>query len=389
MSTLETVPLSPTAAKIAANSPPTQPSLSSVTVPPPVSSSSSSSSTSSSSISSSSSSSSTASTSSALNSAKSFMSNALDSVKAGASKAVEATSRTFKKMGDHPTTMLCSNSKCAKQLTLPPSIWYWKCTSGHENPHTLDACSACRETKLNALGHTISWPALKCPDCGTVTTVPANAFETSVYDSGTIIQNSFYSVTKSPETFHCWNCNILLHVPAGPWICHGCATQNEPLLQNCKRCEQNRAEQTVLCGHCHQPTGVSKSGIMDSLASAMRTLKQNSTKMFLDVSGQKNVDCPTCSAPLKIPATTVQPIGANDVSGGAVPQQWTMTLVCEQCRNPVSISKQNVIPMPQQHEQAQPVSTDAIASTGIVVSRPIALPIHSSTSSTTTKSSNL
>jgi hypothetical protein len=290
--------------------------------------------------------------------AKALASSAYDSIKKNVSAAADVTTKNIARLQSRPTVLTCSNTACAKQLPIPPSVWTWKCTQGHENPHGNQECQMCHESKLNALGHTISWPALLCQNCGTVTAVPHSELENSLYNSAYLVRHSFHELADPPKTFHCGNCNTLLLVPTGSWVCQTCTTQNYAGATQCSKCSQSKSSQKVICGQCRKSTGIPTSGLLDNISSAFKSLASSTTKAYLDVTGQQNVACPTCKHPIRIPLSfqpipvepgqeakhpeerkmPPQPLSSNSAAELAH-QSWSLTLNCENCHNSFQLLK--------------------------------------------------
>ena len=257
-------------------------------------------------------------------------------------------------LGNRPTTMKCSG--CAADLAIPPSVWQWTCTAGHTNVYGSSQCTQCHEPR----GPSVSWPAMLCERCHTVTTVPGSEIESTLKGTFASLRSGLHGFIDPPKLMHCECCNTTLVVPQGPWACQACTQVNADGATKCVRCSQLKGAQRVLCGHCHKATSVPESGLVDVLKSGLASVSRMANKGWMDLIGQANVQCPSCGNPVKLPsqvhpppssaaAPAAVPTGAAtaSVANSALPpaphgvpaQEWSMKLVCESCHHAFSMGK--------------------------------------------------
>lgn len=225
----------------------------------------------------------------------------LDGAKATAHATVEHGKASMNQLGNHPKMMKCSN--CASDMSIPPSVWVWTCGKGHTN--TVDS-RECSTTGCNApKPHGVTWPALLCSKCGTITSVPGSEGTAVVRDATAALKAGIHSLTDPPATFHCEHCQTVLVTPIGAWVCQTCNTNNQPTATICTRCSHSKAQQRVLCAHCHKSTSVPANGLTDTVSSGLNSLVKMARGAILDITGKPHVDCPTCKHPVELPKSVV------------------------------------------------------------------------------------
>jgi len=197
-------------------------------------------------------------------------------------------------------------------MAIPVTVWTWNCSSGHTNPIDARECATvgCGRPKP----HGVTWPALLCSKCGTITSVPGSEGSAVMRDAGASIKAGLHALTDPPTTFHCEHCSTVLVTPIGPWQCQTCNTPNQATNTICSRCSHSKAQQRVLCGHCHKSTAVPANGLTDTVSSGLNSLVKMARGAMLDLTGKPHVDCPTCKHPVELPKT----VGARSSTTTAV-----------------------------------------------------------------------
>ena len=265
---------------------------------------------------------------------------------------------SVKALGNRPISMKCSG--CAMDLHIPASTWEWKCSNGHVNEYGSRQCSvdSCHQQRTGS----ISWPAMLCDHCGTVTQVPGSEAAATFSGGYTQLRATLQGLTHPPQTFHCEHCSTTLVVPTGEWGCQACTQVNPADASKCVRCSQQHAHQRVLCGHCHKATAVPQSGLADTVKSGLGAISRFANKALMDLSGQPNVACPTCQHAVKLPAhittahsaaaassvaapTTdphpVAPVATQAVasSAGVPTHEWKIPLTCPHCAHEFTLER--------------------------------------------------
>jgi len=221
----------------------------------------------------------------------------MDDAKASYHATMDHGKTSVGQLGNHPKLMKCSN--CSSDMAIPPTVWTWNCAKGHVNPIDGRQCSTvgCQEPKP----HGVTWPALLCSKCGTITSVPGSEGTAVVRDATASLKAGIRSLTDPPSTFHCEHCQTVLIAPIGQWQCQTCSTHNQANATICARCSHSKASQRVLCAHCHKSTSVPANAFSDTIASGLNSLVKMARGAMLDISGKPHVDCPTCKHPVELP----------------------------------------------------------------------------------------
>ena len=263
-------------------------------------------------------------------------------------------------LGNRPTVMKCSG--CATELAIPPSTWQWTCSNGHVNTYGQTACTQCQTGR----GPSMSWPAMLCSRCGTMTGVPGSEAESALKGTFASLRSALHGFIDPPRLFHCEHCNTSLVVPQGSWTCQACTRLNTEGSRQCAQCSQTKAAQRVLCGHCHRATAVPDSGMEDIIKSGLASVQRWMGKGSLDLQGKPNVQCPACAhavalpahvpaAASTVPAAAVVPpasasAGSNvaPVSTSALPppsatpaSEFSLPLTCEHCHHQFTLTRGN------------------------------------------------
>ena len=266
---------------------------------------------------------------------------------------------SVKSLGHRPTNMKCSG--CALDMNIPATTWQWKCTNGHVNEYGDNQCSV-ESCHLQRTG-SISWPAMLCDHCGTVTTVPGSEAAATFTGGYSQLRATLQGWIHPPRYFHCEHCQTTIVVPQGPWSCQACTQVNTADASKCVRCSQQHADQRVLCGHCHKATAVPQSGLADTVKSGLSSFSRFANKAMMDLSGQPNVPCPTCQHAVKLPAHITTPASAagtsaantssaNTVapvapvagqpaaaSAGLPANEWNLPLTCPNCKHEFTLQR--------------------------------------------------
>jgi len=108
---------------------------------------------------------------------------------------------------------------------------------------------------------------------------------------------------SKPSTFNCTNCDNLLMVPTGPWVCQTCTNVNPQDLEKCSSCIQKKSDQKVMCGICKRSTQVPSMNLVNSLSKGWRDMSKGTHKIYYDLAKSPYVTCPRCATNIAIPAT--------------------------------------------------------------------------------------
>jgi len=164
----------------------------------------------------------------------SFLNKLGTSIKATATAIADETSRAYNEAKATPNKIQCSN--CTTLLMVPESSFDWKCESGHENKNQFDACTTPGCNCIKPKNRTE--PLIRCATCGAVTAVPFTNAEKQLRETGRNIKTQVEYMKSKPTTFHCTNCDNLLMVPTGPWVCQTCTNVNPQDVEKCSSCIQ-------------------------------------------------------------------------------------------------------------------------------------------------------
>jgi len=195
-----------------------------------------------------------------------------------------------------PTQIQCTGCNCL--LAIPEGFYDWKCQAGHVNQNSSNKCTSpsCQGLKPKNRGEL----PIKCPTCSALTSVPWTNGEKQIREAGRSIKSQVTYMKSKPTTFNCSNCDNLLLVPTGPWVCQTCNTVNAQELEKCSSCHQKTSEQKVICGICKRSTQVPSMNIVNSLSKGFRDLTKNTTKVYYDLRKSPYVTCPRCNTNMAV-----------------------------------------------------------------------------------------
>jgi hypothetical protein len=234
-------------------------------------------------------------------------------IRSAAISVKDETSRALHEAKSTPTKILCVG--CGTLLLVPESLFDWKCEGvGHVNPNSYDKCTATDCPKSKPAHRTE--PAIRCASCHTITQVPFTNAEKQLRETGRTIKNQYEFMKSKPTTFYCTNCDNLLMVPTGPWICQTCTNVNAQELEKCSSCIQKKADQKVMCGVCKRSTQIPSLNIVNSINKSLRDVSKGTRKIYYDLSKHPYVTCPRCNTNIavEINKTTITASDKNDLS---------------------------------------------------------------------------
>jgi len=311
-------------------------------------------------------------------------------IKSAAISVKDETSRALHEAKSTPTKILCVG--CDTLLLVPEALFDWKCEGvGHVNPNSYDKCTATGCPKFKPTHRTE--PAIRCASCHTITQVPFTNAEKQLRETGRNIKHQYEFMKSKPTTFYCTNCDNLLMVPTGPWICQTCTTVNAQELEKCSSCIQKKADQKVMCGVCKRSTQIPSLNIMNSINKSLRDVTKGTRKIYYDLSKHPYVTCPRCNTniPVEINKTTI--IAENsknelpqehkehkDVKEGELNPEinnfstvpcgacgLVLTYLAHQMTNPNTVPTTESLPLAQPIEIAQHMQNDTMTNSNVVM----------------------
>jgi len=158
------------------------------------------------------------------------------SIKATATALADETNRAYNEAKATPSRIQCTN--CTTLLLVPESSFDWKCEAGHVNKNQFETCTTQGCVGVKPKNRTE--PLIRCATCNAVTPVPFTNAEKQLRETGRNIKTQVEYMKSKPTTFHCTNCDNLLMVPTGPWVCQTCTNVNPQELEKCSSCIQKK-----------------------------------------------------------------------------------------------------------------------------------------------------
>jgi len=267
-----------------------------------------------------------------------------------------------------PTRIQCVG--CNSLLAVPETAFDWKCQAGHENRNSSDKCASpsCSWPKPK----TRTEPEVRCATCNTTTPVPFSNAEKQLRENCRNFKSQVIHMKSKPSTFNCTNCDNLLMVPTGPWVCQTCTTVNAEELEKCSSCLQKSSDQKVICGICKRSTQVPSMNIVNSLSKGFRDATKGTMKVYYDFTKAPYVTCPRCNTNMAIDtkAKTVDIKEKKEMESDAEPgtEPTICSLQCTSCGMTL-----NYVPpslnVPSSTTTSQPVPTLPVPVEGVSTSK--------------------
>jgi len=193
---------------------------------------------------------------------------------------------------------------CNTLLLIPSSTFDWKCQAGHVNQ---DSSSQCSTPSCKGLKPKQTEPLIRCTKCNTMTPIPFTNAEKQLREAGRNIKTQVAHMKSKPSTFNCTNCDNLLMVPTGSWVCQTCTTVNAEGLEKCSSCLQKYTDQKVICGICKRSTQVPSMNIVNTLTKGFRDATKGTMKVYYDLTNSSYVTCPRCYTNVAVESKAQQP----------------------------------------------------------------------------------
>jgi len=167
-----------------------------------------------------------------------------------------------------------------------------------------------------------------------MTPVPFTNAEKQLREAGRNIKSQVVHMKSKPTTFNCNNCDNLLMVPTGSWVCQTCTTVNAEDLEKCSSCLQKYTDQKVICGICKRSTQVPSMNIVNSFSKSFRDATKGTMKVYYDLTRAPYVTCPRCNANIAVDLKNSQPSDVKEkkeIEGEPGSQSNVHSLACTSC----------------------------------------------------------